>query len=334
MMVSRRYCLSEILALGAIVANVQGCASVAFQQNYSGPPPITTSTRARRKSIPPQGVFNAADNSIRSSGQHQLSASIGGKHEHFVASNSSKRRKLRNLLGLGQRSSTTSTTKKHSQKFVPKEEKDGTKSNEDAEVGPFKVATVDELNDYFNEEGNKRFRKKSGKIDFDARLESLYVEGDTQIIGSIEHKDLTHPVVQLLHERRRQIESIKQEGGSQSTQSAQSNKRNVQRTMPPEDGYRVALAVEGGGMRGCVTAGMVTAIHYLGLEDAVDVVYGSSAGTVIGAYFITRQLPWFGPELYYDALTTAGKDFINTKRFLRAVGFGLLDPRLTKDVCS
>ena len=81
-----------------------------------------------------------------------------------------------------------------------------------------------------------------------------------------------------------------------------------------------------------VTFGLVSAIHYLGLEDTIDVVYGSSAGTVIGAYFITRQLPWFGPELYYDALTTAGDRFINTKRFLRAVGLGLLDPRLSKDV--
>ena len=85
-------------------------------------------------------------------------------------------------------------------------------------------------------------------------------------------------------------------------------------------------------MRGCLTAGMVTAIHHLGLEDTVDVVYGSSAGTVIGAYFITRQLPWFGPEVYYDALTTAGDRFINTKRFLRALGLGLVDPRLIKDV--
>ena len=42
------------------------------------------------------------------------------------------------------------------------------------------------------------------------------------------------------------------------------------------------------GMRGCVTAGMVSAIYYLGLEDTFDVIYGSSAGTVIGAYFNTR----------------------------------------------
>ena len=68
------------------------------------------------------------------------------------------------------------------------------------------------------------------------------------------------------------------------------------------------------------------------MSDTIDVVYGSSAGTVIGAFFITRQLPWFGPELYYDALTTAGDRFINAKRFFRAVGLGLFDPRLTKDV--
>jgi len=81
-----------------------------------------------------------------------------------------------------------------------------------------------------------------------------------------------------------------------------------------------------------VTAGMVACIHYLGLEDCFDVVYGSSAGTVIGAYFITRQLPFFGPEVYYDSLTTAGKKFINTKHLFRSIGLGLLNPKLLKDV--
>jgi predicted acylesterase/phospholipase RssA len=152
---------------------------------------------------------------------------------------------------------------------------------------------------------------------------------------------MVHPVVQLLHERRREIEKIKCVKGNTHELAEQlasraknftTERNNVQRILPPYDGYRIALAIEGGGMRGCVTAGMVAAIHHLGLEDTIDVVYGSSAGTVIGAYFITRQLPWFGPEVYYDALTTAGDRFINTKRFLRAVGLGMLDPRLTKDV--
>lgn len=207
-------------------------------------------------------------------------------------------------------------------------------------VGPFDVTTLQELDDYF-EDVNLRFRKRKRNnasdntvqnsrtlIDYDALLASLSVKGDTQIIGSAEHKDLVHPVVQLLHERRRKIETIKKE--SEKTESQ--NSKSTYRTMPPDDGFRIALSVEGGGMRGCVTAGMVTAIHYLGLQDTIDVVYGSSAGTVIGAYFITRQLPHYGPEVYYDALTTAGDDFINTKRFLRAIGLGFLDPRLTVDV--
>jgi hypothetical protein len=33
-------------------------------------------------------------------------------------------------------------------------------------------------------------------------------------------------------------------------------------------------------MRGCVGAGMLAAINHLGLRDAFDVVYGSSAGRV------------------------------------------------------
>lgn len=207
------------------------------------------------------------------------------------------------------------------------------------EEGPFDVTTVKELDEYFDDVKH-RFRKKKSKnetnaadetsrkyIDYDALVAALSVKGDTQIIGSAERKDLVHPVVQLLHERRRQIEKNKTESGTDSVDT-----KLVNRSMPPDDGYRIALAVEGGGMRGCVTAGMVTAIHHLGLEDTIDVVYGSSAGTVIGAYFITRQLPWYGPEVYYDMLTSAGTAFINTKRFLRALGLGLLDPRLIKDV--
>lgn len=71
------------------------------------------------------------------------------------------------------------------------------------------------------------------------------------------------------------------------------------------DGRKIALAIEGGGMRGCVAAGMVTAIWHLGLQDSIDTVYGSSAGSLVGAYFITGQLPYFGTEVYYDVLTTA-----------------------------
>ena len=68
------------------------------------------------------------------------------------------------------------------------------------------------------------------------------------------------------------------------------------------------------------------------MTSAFDVYYGSSAGTIVGAYAITDQLQWQGPEVYYDSLTTAGRTFIDTRRLMRAIGFGLVDPRLYKDV--
>eukprot|EP01039_Chlorochromonas_danica_P009973 gene9972-11023_t len=115
-----------------------------------------------------------------------------------------------------------------------------------------------------------------------------------------------HPVVKLLYDRK----------------EAKSRPRER------KDPHRVAIAIEGGGMRGCVGAGMITAVWYLGLQDSVDVVYGSSAGSLVGAYFIAQQLPYYGPEVYYDVLTTAGKDFIDAQSILRSCGLGLLDLRL------
>lgn len=71
----------------------------------------------------------------------------------------------------------------------------------------------------------------------------------------------------------------------------------------------------------------VQAFNYLGLEDCIDVVYGSSAGSLVGAYFIAKQTPYFGLEVYYDVLTTAGKDFIDVQSLLRSVGLGIFDLR-------
>lgn len=175
----------------------------------------------------------------------------------------------------------------------------------------YTVTTKEELDDYW-EDKEGRFRDENGEIDYNELLKSVRVVGDTQIIGSKDHPERTHAVAQLMHQRKR------------------NNSTCTQGTRP--DGMKLALSIEGGGMRGCVSAGMVAAIYYLGLQDTVDVVYGSSAGTVIGSYFITRQVQWLGPEIYYDSLTEAGSSFIDTKRLLRAIGFGLLDPRLFKDV--
>src|SRR3954470_23870387 len=48
-------------------------------------------------------------------------------------------------------------------------------------------------------------------------------------------------------------------------------------------GARLALVIEGGGMRGVVSAGMTAAIERLGLTGRFDVVVGASAGALNGA---------------------------------------------------
>src|SRR5687767_5231865 len=48
------------------------------------------------------------------------------------------------------------------------------------------------------------------------------------------------------------------------------------------DGHVVALAVEGGGMRGAVSSGMCVLLEAAGLTPAFDRVYGVSAGALNG----------------------------------------------------
>jgi predicted patatin/cPLA2 family phospholipase len=54
-----------------------------------------------------------------------------------------------------------------------------------------------------------------------------------------------------------------------------------------DDPHRIVLSIEGGGMRGTVSAGMALALHELGLVPALDAVYGSSAGAITGAWLLS-----------------------------------------------
>jgi predicted acylesterase/phospholipase RssA len=54
------------------------------------------------------------------------------------------------------------------------------------------------------------------------------------------------------------------------------------------DGLRIALIIEGGGMRGVISAGMALALDELGLVPAFDAVYGASAGAITGAWLLSR----------------------------------------------
>jgi predicted patatin/cPLA2 family phospholipase len=88
------------------------------------------------------------------------------------------------------------------------------------------------------------------------------------------------------------------------------------------DTYTLALSIEGGGMRGCVSAGMVAAIAALGLSDTIDKVYGSSAGSVVGAYFVSRQVCM---DVYVDILPAAQKLFVCKKRMIKSLASSLVD---------
>lgn len=84
------------------------------------------------------------------------------------------------------------------------------------------------------------------------------------------------------------------------------------------DVKKIALSIEGGGMRGCVSAGATAALNILGLDNTIDVVYGSSAGAMIAAFFISRQVS--GVQIYHDILPIAGKRFIDKGKLLFAAG--------------
>lgn len=56
------------------------------------------------------------------------------------------------------------------------------------------------------------------------------------------------------------------------------------------EGARIALAIEGGGRRGAVSGGMALALHELGLGQAFDAAYGSSAGTLNAMWLVSGRV--------------------------------------------
>jgi predicted patatin/cPLA2 family phospholipase len=60
------------------------------------------------------------------------------------------------------------------------------------------------------------------------------------------------------------------------------------RRRPP--GARLALVVEGGGMRGAVSGGMALGLGELGLADAFDDAYGASAGTLNALWLVSGRV--------------------------------------------
>ncbi|MCX6398390.1 MAG: patatin family protein [Propionibacteriales bacterium] len=75
-----------------------------------------------------------------------------------------------------------------------------------------------------------------------------------------------------------------------------------------DDGFRVALAIEGGGNRAAYSAGMALALDEAGLTDSFDDVYGTSGGALNGAWLLTGEAQrwmrsWAWPEVAAARIT-------------------------------
>jgi predicted patatin/cPLA2 family phospholipase len=80
------------------------------------------------------------------------------------------------------------------------------------------------------------------------------------------------------------------------------------------DPHRVALVVEGGGMRGVVSAAMTGALERRGLTMCFDLVVGASAGAINGAALVAG-VARHGAATYSGPL--ASRSFVNPARALR-----------------
>jgi hypothetical protein len=127
----------------------------------------------------------------------------------------------------------------------------------------------------------------------------------------------------------------------------------------------LALAIEGGGIRGAVCSGMAAAIASLGLTDSFDTIIGSSAGSVIGAYMVRsvknstcgvcKPFFWLSVatliylfssflyfplfhmksrqmcvDVYLDILPAAKRLFACTKRLLHSISVTALDVSMSE----
>jgi predicted patatin/cPLA2 family phospholipase len=78
--------------------------------------------------------------------------------------------------------------------------------------------------------------------------------------------------------------------------------RSGSRPLDRSDPYQVCLAIEGGGMRGAVSAGMCVVLEAAGLVPAFDRIYGVSAGALNGWATAVGQAA-FGVTHYQDAVS-------------------------------
>jgi predicted patatin/cPLA2 family phospholipase len=101
------------------------------------------------------------------------------------------------------------------------------------------------------------------------------------------------------------------------------------RPLARDDGARVALVLEGGGMRGVVSAAMAGVLEREGLTGTLDLVVGTSAGALNGAALVAG-VAGECCEAYWTAFCS--RRFINLARLL--VGRPAIDVAWTLDYAS
>lgn len=131
---------------------------------------------------------------------------------------------LQDIMGFPPRKSSNTTTTSTTVLFTPKKSIPVPKNN---------ITTLFELDQHWNDTRHWfRRRNSQNRIDYTALLRAAHVQGNTQIIGNPLYPNYTHPVAQILHDRKRQLVELQ-----------------PQLTTKPifPDGCKVGLAVEGGG---------------------------------------------------------------------------------------
>lgn len=102
---------------------------------------------------------------------------------------------------------------------------------------------------------------------------------------------MTHPVLQIIEQR--------------AVSGSEPGRR--------DEAAVLGLCIEGGAMRGVVSAGMVSAIERLQLLRVFDIVVGASAGAANGAYLVAGQAA-YGTRIYFEDINT--RSFIDPARLL------------------
>lgn len=106
-------------------------------------------------------------------------------------------------------------------------------------------------------------------------------------------------------------------------------KERRERAPGRDDGRKLALIVEGGGMRGVLSAGSLLAVDVLGFRSVFDEVYATSAGAVNAAYFLSGQGA-LGITIYWDSINN--RHFINPFRLSRIVDVEYVYDHVVREV--